>query len=54
MLKVDNLQFSYSKNGRLVLNGASLELKQGEIGSKTSWALKNPKAVPSILREKTC
>ena len=32
MLKVDNLQFSYSKNGRLVLNGASLELKQGEIG----------------------
>jgi len=32
MLKVDNLQFGYSKNGRLVLNGASLELKQGEIG----------------------
>ena len=32
MLKVENLQFSYSKNGRLVLNGASLELKQGEIG----------------------
>ena len=32
MLKVDNLQFSYSKNGRLVLNGAALELKQGEIG----------------------
>ncbi len=32
MLKVDNLQFAYSKNGRLVLNGASLELKQGEIG----------------------
>ena len=32
MLKVENLQFAYSKNGRLVLNGASLELKQGEIG----------------------
>ena len=32
MLKVENIQFSYSKNGRLVLNGASLELKQGEIG----------------------
>lgn len=32
MLKVNNLQFAYSKNGKLVLNGASLELKQGEIG----------------------
>ena len=32
MLKVKDLQFSYSKNGRLVLNGASLDLKQGEIG----------------------
>ena len=32
MLKVDNLHFQYSKNGRLVLNGASLELRQGEIG----------------------
>ena len=32
MLKVENLYFQYSKNGRLVLNGASLELKQGEIG----------------------
>ena len=32
MLKVENMQFRYSKNGNLVLNGASLELKQGEIG----------------------
>ncbi len=32
MLKVENLQFQYSKNGNPVLNGASLELKQGEIG----------------------
>ena len=32
MLKVDNLHFRYSKNGNPVLNGASLELKQGEIG----------------------
>ena len=32
MLKVENLYFQYSKNGRSVLNGASLELKQGEIG----------------------
>ena len=32
MLKVDHLQFAYSKNGRLVLDGASLELKQGQIG----------------------
>ena len=32
MLKVDNLHFRYSKNGNPVLSGASLELKQGEIG----------------------
>jgi len=32
MLKVDNLYFRYSKAGRSVLNGASLELKQGQIG----------------------
>ena len=32
MLKVENLQFQYSKNGAPVLNGVSLELKQGEIG----------------------
>ena len=32
MLKVDNVYFSYSKHGRPVLNGASLELKQGEVG----------------------
>ena len=32
MLKVENMQFRYNKNGNLVLNGASLELKQGEIG----------------------
>lgn len=32
MLKVDNLHFRYSKNGNPVLRGASLELKQGEIG----------------------
>ena len=32
MLKVNDLQFGYSKNGNPVLNGASLELKQGEIG----------------------
>ena len=32
MLKVENLQFSYGKKGKPVLNGASLELKQGEIG----------------------
>lgn len=32
MLKVENLRFRYSKNGNPVLNGASLELKQGEIG----------------------
>lgn len=32
MLKVENLRFRYSKNGSSVLDGASLELKQGEIG----------------------
>ena len=32
MLKVKNLQFRYSKSGAGVLNGASLELKQGQIG----------------------
>ena len=32
MLKVENLTFSYEKNGKKVLNGANLELKQGEIG----------------------
>ena len=32
MLKVHNLQFRYSKSGAGVLNGASLELKQGQIG----------------------
>ena len=32
MLKVNDLQFRYSKNGNGVLNGASLELKQGKIG----------------------
>ena len=32
MLKVENLQFRYYKNGNPVLNGASLDLKQGEIG----------------------
>ena len=32
MLKVENLCFRYSKNGNLVLNGANLELKQGEVG----------------------
>ena len=32
MLKVDNLHFRYSRHGNPVLNGASLELKQGEIG----------------------
>jgi iron complex transport system ATP-binding protein len=29
---VDNLHFRYSKHGNPVLNGASLQLKQGEIG----------------------
>ena len=32
MLKVKDLQFRYSKSGAGVLNGASLELKQGQIG----------------------
>ena len=32
MLKVENLGFQYSKSGKPVLCGASLELKQGEIG----------------------
>ena len=32
MLKVENLCFRYGKGGRLVLSGADLELKQGEIG----------------------
>ena len=32
MLKVDNLTFRYSKFSRPALNGASLELKPGEIG----------------------
>ena len=32
MLKVENLSFRYSKFSRPVLNGASLELKAGEIG----------------------
>ena len=32
MLNVHDLHFRYSKNGNPVLNGASLELKQGEIG----------------------
>ena len=32
MLSVENLHFRYSKTGNPVLNGASLQLKQGEIG----------------------
>ena len=32
MLKVDDVIFRYKKNARSVLNGASLELRQGEIG----------------------
>ena len=32
MLKAENLHFRYSKYGAPVLNGASLELKQGELG----------------------
>lgn len=32
MLKVENLSFRYHKRGRAVLDGAALELQQGEIG----------------------
>ena len=32
MLKVDSLHFGYSKAGKPVLSGASLELEQGEVG----------------------
>ena len=32
MLKCENLQFRYSRTGDPVLNGASLELEQGQIG----------------------
>jgi len=32
MLRVEDLHFGYSKNGDPVLNGACLELKQGEVG----------------------
>ena len=32
MLKINDLHFRYSKHGNPVLNGASLQLKQGEIG----------------------
>ena len=32
MLKVDRLSFRYSKRGKPVLNGADLELEQGQIG----------------------
>lgn len=32
MLKVNDLHFRYGKSGKPVLNGASLELKQGEVG----------------------
>jgi iron complex transport system ATP-binding protein len=32
MLRVEDLHFGYSKNGEKVLNGACLELKQGEVG----------------------
>ena len=32
MLKVNRLFFRYSKRGRSVLNGADLELEQGQIG----------------------
>ena len=32
MLKCENLAYRYSKNGKPVLNGASLELGAGEIG----------------------
>ena len=32
MLNIENLRFSYERNGLPVLNGASLQLQQGEIG----------------------
>lgn len=32
MLKIDDLRFQYTPKRKFVLNGASLELKQGEIG----------------------
>lgn len=32
MLSIQNLHFRYSKNGAPVLNGASLQLQQGEVG----------------------
>lgn len=32
MLKIQDLHFRYNKNGNPVLNGANLELKQGEVG----------------------
>ena len=32
MLKINDLHFGYSRNGNLVLSGASLELQQGEVG----------------------
>ena len=32
MLKVENLQFRYTKNGKMVLNGVDLELGRGEVG----------------------
>ena len=32
MLKVNDLHFRYSRHGAAVLNGAALELKQGEVG----------------------
>ena len=32
MLKIEDLRFQYTPKGKPVLNGASLELKQGEIG----------------------
>lgn len=32
MLKVENLYFRYTKHGKPVLNGTSLELQQGQIG----------------------
>ena len=32
MLKVENLHFAYGNHSREVLNGASLELEQGQVG----------------------